>query len=285
MTTDPNETDLRRYLLGELADEDCSALEREYFARQDTFDRVRAVEHDLIDGYLASRLSAHERDRFERHYLASPRHRQKVALARELQAAASAERPTLFEGASRQSWTRAVSPIEPLYSATRGSSRVWLGWAAAITLVTVGISIAWQFRPEPERAAQSTNPTTISPPGPQVPPRAAEPPIVVATLVLTSDLVRSEGRPPTLTPSPETTHVDLLAPADAPPDAGARGRIETAEGKEVWSGPLESAEGRRLRVRVPAARLGPGDYLLFTVDRAGPSPAGAARYYFRIRSR
>jgi anti-sigma factor RsiW len=90
MAADYDETEIRRYLLGELDEEPSAALERDYFAREDLFDRVWAAENDIVDEYLSGRLSAHQRDRFERHYLASPGHRDRVAAARALRSLAAA---------------------------------------------------------------------------------------------------------------------------------------------------------------------------------------------------
>src|SRR5688572_27348661 len=80
--------DLRRYLLGDLAEDASAAIEEEYFAREEMLERVWAAEYDLVDDYLADRLTPKERSQFERHYLSAPNHRVRVAVARELRAAA-----------------------------------------------------------------------------------------------------------------------------------------------------------------------------------------------------
>lgn len=70
-----------RYLLGELSGGDQSALELEFFSDSETFDQVWAIENDLVDAYVRNRLPRRQRELFERHYLQSPKHRERVALA------------------------------------------------------------------------------------------------------------------------------------------------------------------------------------------------------------
>jgi hypothetical protein len=86
MSLTPTITDERRevmirYLLGELSGGDQSALELEFFSDSETFDQVWAIENDLVDAYVRNRLPRRQRELFERHYLQSPKHRERVALA------------------------------------------------------------------------------------------------------------------------------------------------------------------------------------------------------------
>ena len=73
-----------RYLLGDLPESEQATLEERCFADGDTFDRMWERETRLVDDYVRNRLAPGERERFERHYLASPVHRQRVATARNL---------------------------------------------------------------------------------------------------------------------------------------------------------------------------------------------------------
>jgi anti-sigma factor RsiW len=53
------------YLLGELSQEQQIALERDYFAGDDVYDQLLAVEDELAYDYLQGRLSPERRARFE----------------------------------------------------------------------------------------------------------------------------------------------------------------------------------------------------------------------------
>ncbi|HKX29391.1 MAG TPA: hypothetical protein VJ302_16965 [Blastocatellia bacterium] len=67
-----------RYLLGELSPEEQLEVEAGYFANPESFDRLRAVEFDLIEGYVTGKLSVADRGRFEICYLTSPVRRERV---------------------------------------------------------------------------------------------------------------------------------------------------------------------------------------------------------------
>lgn len=84
MKPDVQENLTPRYLLGDLPEAEATALEEKLLADDEQFDRVREVENSLIDDYVRGRLSPEDRERFERHYLASPVHLRRVAVARNL---------------------------------------------------------------------------------------------------------------------------------------------------------------------------------------------------------
>jgi hypothetical protein len=81
MKIDQRENLIRRYLLGELAEADQTALEQELLIDRGKFDQVWAVENELVDSYVRGEMSRADRERFEGHYLASPLHRERVAIA------------------------------------------------------------------------------------------------------------------------------------------------------------------------------------------------------------
>jgi len=164
MAADHDEDEIRRYLLGELDEEPTARLERDYFAREELFDRVWAVENDIVDEYLAGRLSAHQRDRFERHYLASPGHRDRLAAARALQslgATSAASKPV------RQGWWPTIGRAFGEWPTARTAAV-----AAALLLLAAGG--LWMVRsssraqpPLGARAPESLRPA----PSPPMPPR------------------------------------------------------------------------------------------------------------------
>jgi hypothetical protein len=81
MKIDQSENLIRRYLVGELAEGDQAALEQELLIDRGKFDQVCAVENELVDSYVRGEMSPADRERFEGHYLASPLHRERVAIA------------------------------------------------------------------------------------------------------------------------------------------------------------------------------------------------------------
>jgi hypothetical protein len=81
MKIDHRENLIRRYLLGELTEADQAALEQDLLIDSSKFDRVWAVENELVDSYVRGEMSLADRERFEGHYLTSSVHRECVAIA------------------------------------------------------------------------------------------------------------------------------------------------------------------------------------------------------------
>jgi len=86
MKQDPEqETQLRRYLLGELRLEEQVLIEQQLFLDRDYVQLAQAVEDDLIDDYVQDDLTAVEREKFETHFLKIPEHRADLKIAQALQ--------------------------------------------------------------------------------------------------------------------------------------------------------------------------------------------------------
>jgi Tfp pilus assembly protein PilN len=85
---------LRRYLLGELSDEEQSREEERFLTDRDYFERLLLVEDDLMDEYVSGMLSHEERERVERRFLLSPKRQERVSLAGNLRRYAI-ERPAI----------------------------------------------------------------------------------------------------------------------------------------------------------------------------------------------
>jgi hypothetical protein len=82
MNLDQRENLIHRYLLGELAETDQTAFEQELLNDRDKFDHVWSIENELIDSYVRGEMSGADRERFEKYYLASSLHRERVAIAK-----------------------------------------------------------------------------------------------------------------------------------------------------------------------------------------------------------
>jgi hypothetical protein len=65
MKIDRRENLIRRYVLGELAEADHTALEQALLIDRGKFDQVWAVENELVDSYVRGEMSRHARERFE----------------------------------------------------------------------------------------------------------------------------------------------------------------------------------------------------------------------------
>jgi len=88
MKPDVQENLTPRYLLGDLPEAEATALEAQLLADDEQFEGAWEIENRLVDDYVRGVLSSEDRERFERNYLASPVHRRRVAVARNLIAGA-----------------------------------------------------------------------------------------------------------------------------------------------------------------------------------------------------
>jgi hypothetical protein len=75
---------LRRYLLGQTAEAELSQVEERLMSDSDLYEGLLILEDEIIDQYVRGALSEAESASFERYFLQSPEHRQKLRFARAL---------------------------------------------------------------------------------------------------------------------------------------------------------------------------------------------------------
>jgi len=133
-----SENMIRRYLLGELAEADQAALEQELLIDRSKFEQVWAVENELVDSYVRGEMSRADRKRFESHYMASPLHRERVAIAESFLTdidQAVGERVDVREKGSVVPW-RSRFPL--------GSPRLVFGMVLVMALLLT-FSLIWSY--------------------------------------------------------------------------------------------------------------------------------------------
>lgn len=267
----------RRYLLGDLPEDEAAALEEECFAGQEAFERVRGVEDDLFDDYVAGALGTGERQRFEARLLRSPGQRQRLAAARALRLAGSDRSRAAARGSVR--W--------------RSAARL-VGTLAALALLGLGLQRLRPNAPGPPAGPPPAPPRGATvPPAPAMPTAVATPGPLAASaatpfaIVLTPVLTRSGGGPGGIQIPAYTTQVRLELRGEAGQAVGARpwASVATVEGQAVFAGPAElPAAGDRpgliATLRVPAAVLVPNDYVVALSSSARGEPT--ARYFLQV---
>src|SRR5437764_949238 len=67
-----NKDILVRYLLGDLPEQEMERLAEEYFADDEAWEALNAVESDLIDAYVRAELSQELQQKFTAHFMNSP---------------------------------------------------------------------------------------------------------------------------------------------------------------------------------------------------------------------
>jgi len=260
VTHAPDPTRARAYLLGSASEQDADVIEQAYFRTAESLERVEAAEELLIEDYLANRLTTDERARFERHYLAVPRHRTRVETIRRLSTAAS----------------HGAVPSTP----RSGFHWQWLAVAAGFVLA-VGATV-WMVSHRQVAGDRLPAPELPAP----VPARS------VYAWSLSPAAVRGTMETPALVIPAGTDDVRLQLEGEGSASPIARGRlvIRVVGGDEVWQGPVANIAQRPAGVvaivDVPAGRLRPDDY---TITLLAQTAAGVEserqRYFLRVRSR
>lgn len=75
-----NETEIRRFLLGELEEKERTSFEEKFLADEDFFVQIQVAEDELIEDYVRGKLA--EKDKFEREFLTTAKRREHVAFTR-----------------------------------------------------------------------------------------------------------------------------------------------------------------------------------------------------------
>ena len=276
---------IRAYLLGQLPESETERLDELTFVDDGYAERVRAVEHDLVDAYVRGELAGAVLEQFRSRYLTTPRRQEAIRFARALQSldVHSTGDLSLDPG-------RAPATAVP-------KTRRWrdlLPIAAAVVLAVAGVWLALDNRALRERAtsaeierdrqlreAEAPRTPDTAPPSTG----GAPPPVTVATLVLTPQLRSARQQPTlTLTGSGGDVAVQLeLEPVDYPAYEAA---LVAAGGDRIaWRSDRLTArtvgDRQRLDVGLPAALLTPQDYLIRVTGvpaRGAPEIVGEYRF-------
>ena len=84
LTNEKTLEDLRLWLLGLLPEQESRSLEERLITDSELYDEVFIVEEELIDDYIADRLSADERKAFESFFMNSPERQEQFSIANAL---------------------------------------------------------------------------------------------------------------------------------------------------------------------------------------------------------
>ena len=259
-----------RYLLGHLSLEEEERLEVEYLAGEDAFALVQEAEHDLIDDYVAGRLSADDRRRFEERVLPRPEMAGRVAFARAL---AAAQAP-----------------------ARRPATRPWLGAAAAAVLAVVSTGLGAglvherrsqaeaQFRIDAlERVVAAQQQRLEAPPVPrsEAAPRAA----ALRVVELRGGASRGDGRAANEVEASGAAWIQVRLLVDEHLYPSYRATLETAEGRFLASFPALTREGpAAAEIMVPGALLKAGSYVVVLQGMEGTKAETVEGYPLQVRA-
>lgn len=317
-----NETEIRRFLLGELSENDRNAIEAKFFADEDFFVQIRASEDELIESYIRGTLETSEKEKFERNFLTTKTHRQRIAFTREM-----------LGKLNELNATAAVKKTETVVAKTSvlnsiieffKTPKFAFGAGFAILIVLFGgwfllktsneTDIVKQITPTPTvkvETNQAENVQTVSPnqnvsvnsnvqtPKPEIannskpttetPKKEAEKPKEIAVnpvLALFAGTVRSNGKTSELNLPKNASGANLVLNLEAQDYQTYRAEIVDADGNVIYRSGKLRARNSKINTFVPAKNLKRGDYML---KLYGFNPSGAeesaADFQFRVNQK
>jgi hypothetical protein len=317
MKIDHREKSIHRYLLGEMAESDQTAFERELLADRDKFDQVWSVEDELIDSYVRDEMSRSDRERFESHYLASPLHRERVAIARLFL-------ENIDQPGGETINTKVTSPVAPWWSRLL-ESRSWpkpaVGAALALALLLI-FGGGWLFiersrltdqiakiqseaqiesaslrqreqelalrnqELEKEMAERRRQSEQLKAEVELLRQQARSTLSAVPSFLLIPTPLRSENAPPPPAIPILNGKIRLLMELESRDHPSYRIKLQTAEGREILLGKIDqvivSKDRAFAMLTIPAKTLAKGEYVLIL---SGQTPDGRSeeidRYFFR----
>jgi hypothetical protein len=256
---------LVQYLLGgPLPEADLERLEERLFVDERLFDHLMELEDDLIDAHLRRALDPPDRERFESHFLASRRRREKWEAQREI--------VEYFRGAAQPSLRRSDFRFA-FWPRTR-----WVRHATAVALAGLAVLLVGstvelsRVRREARTLRDRLDAVERRP--------APEP---WAVLTLPPGGLRGAGAVRTFVPSVRGAQLRLLLPSGEHSDTHYEAALETAEGETLLREGRLTASAGAVVLHVPASILKSGDYVVSLQD-AGPQGGRRAlpSYVFRV---
>jgi hypothetical protein len=246
---------ITQYLLGVLPEEETERLEEESICDSAFFDRIEAVEQELIKAFLDKKLSLRDEAQFKSKYLSTPALRSKVRFAEDLRLLA---REALSRKRPRKSgwfsWPRITVPL--------------LAGASAMALLIGTLTFSLHRRPDTTtNVVSQTGHTGAAAVG------------VVSLLLLPGSEKSGEARERRVVIHPDTGKVvlEFQVPGNAPPRANielvrvAEPTDEKRLNEAVEGRPAEA--GRLFVLSVAAGELPDGNYIAYL--RRWPSTAQA----------
>ncbi|MDX2031865.1 MAG: hypothetical protein SF339_14415 [Blastocatellia bacterium] len=295
--------EIQRYLLGRMTDDERANLEAAYFDDDEVFARIQERENDLIDDYRRGRLSTEDRAQFERLYPRHPDRRAHMKFVEALSESVNAAVPA----PARPSWAERLRALLP-----RFDSPLAVAAAAALALLAIGsvwllvetrrlrqeLNSAQMARADKERraeearrqlAGQQERNNALNAEVEQLRAQLASPAqnrsdIVSLFLAATGIRGGSADGAPEIVLAADARTVALRIRIKPGPYARYQASIEEVGGREVWAQRNLKARGSIVELSISAARLAAGDYLVLL---SGVTAAGEAEEiaqpFFRVR--
>jgi hypothetical protein len=290
----------RAYLLGELAEQERLRLDQRLLTDDDVAERVRLVEAQLIDEYVAGEFDARSAGVFHTRFLKTDARREQARLTAALRnySAVSETALAVPRPVAKGSWRERFTE---LFALKPGPA-----WAAAgsFALLVLVLGLAWYLSRQSRQseapiahqppvnaaspAATQTPAVAQAPPAvlpPQLKPTPSEPPVAVATFVLLPGALRGPGETTRVAvPRGERAILRLSLILEDPAPGTYQAELANADGQTVTvrKGLKPYKNGQtKIVVDLPARLVQTGDYQIKLGRQTDGEFAAVGRYYFR----
>jgi len=288
-----NETEIRRFLLGELEEKERLALEEKFLADEDFFVQIRVAEDELIEAYVRGKLA--EKEKFEREFLTTEKRRERVEFTRQMIAKLGEKPQTIKEKISfLASLTEFFGQPKFAFGVTFALLALIFGfWFLVIRKTANEGEIVKQITPtpniqtnvnqtstanqnivvnsnsnltvnanlpeKPETNKTNTNTNTETPKKPKEQPKEIAPNPVLA---LFAGGVRSDGKTNELNLPKTSKGANLLLNLEAQDYQIYRTEIVDENGNVIYRSGKLRARNSKINTFVPSKNLKRGDYLV-----------------------
>lgn len=296
-----NEQTFRRFLLGEMTEEERSVFEEKFVADEDLFSALLVVEDELIEAYTRGFLSEKERTLFEKNFLTTTRRRERVSFTQSMLGTLTAKQIE-----SKKTSEQSESHSYVWQSVLAFFAHPYARFATAFAFIIIAFIALWFLvkNQKPEQQANQ-NPPKVEPtvnPSPQTPnnntpPDIAHdnknqnapnvnqntPPATIVTVILSAGGIRSGGSTQQLNLSNDTKTARLQLLIESTDYKTYRAEILNADGQVIFRTNELKPQKKSVTATVPAASLKNGDYIIKLYGQTADSASeSVADYSLRI---
>jgi hypothetical protein len=228
---DHDQETARKYLLGQLADDEQQKFEERLLAEDELVEQLDVTSEELVDEYLAKELTPTESEWFQQHFLASPEGKRSQRFGAALQHYISSHPSEL----QKRTWAERLKEFWKRPAALRS--------VTAFAMVVIVVGLVWILRPTP-------------PPG-----------FDTLTLMNSSSTRSGDGELSRIRLKEDALRITLLLPEPAAPEVRYRAQLIDGSNQLRTLEPL-GQDARSVTVGVPASWLVGGHYAvtLSTID-------------------
>lgn len=300
MPEDYSSSELIRYLLRELPEDQVEEIEQRYFTNEESFDELRRVEAELIDCYVAGELEPDQKKKFEQLYLSMPEGKSRVQFAEALRLKASEMPKPAVSFSGFKNWS-AVQVLAAVL-AVLAIAGAWMIWelvhlrsenrSAQEKIQQLQKNSDYLQKQSAAKIQELTKELDSARMGEDVQPpepiQGSKPEPTFLAVLMSPGVARGSTGMQTISLDRALNFVRFELKLDRDPFPGYRVSLQTADGEELWNlgllKPMMTASGKMVKFDLPASRLDQRDYVLLLQGRSSGSKfENVSAYPFRVK--